>query len=188
MKASRALPVLAALLLLGGCARVIDDTVAGAISKPATEVRARTGDRDRADRLAEQVRESIARFRDVEAAEAAGYRSFPPEPGPTDRMIHYVNRDLSQREVKRIDTTRPGALLYERDGEGGLRLVGAVQHGAELLLLARHPAPGNAPQPPSPDSTLRMRKNRGRNMGAVSKTATMIAKNTPIEPNAPAIP
>ncbi len=129
MKASRALPVLAAMLLLGGCVRVIDDTVAGAISKPATEVRARAGAepmRGDPQTLMTRLRPARAGDRDVEAAEAAGYRSFPPEPGPTDRMIHYVHRDLSQREIKRIDPTRPGALLYERDGEGGLRLVGAM--------------------------------------------------------------
>lgn len=69
---------------------------------------------------------SIAKYRDVNAAVAAAYRSFPPEPGPADRIIHFVHQGLSRREAREIDVARPGALLYERAPGGGLRLVGAM--------------------------------------------------------------
>ena len=135
----------AALAVLPGCATIVDDAVTGAISAPAEDVRARSvaepmpgdrqtlmtrparpepGDRARAERLLAETREAILPFRDVAAAEAAGYRMFPPEqPVP---VVHYVHRERSEDEQDGIDPSRPGALLYERTEGGGLRLLGAM--------------------------------------------------------------
>ena len=134
-----------ALAVLAGCATIVDNAIADAISSPAETVRARhgaapmpgdpqtlmtrptrvqPGDRARADRLLAETRAAIARYRSVEAAEADGYQMFPPEqPVP---VVHYVHRERSEREVERIDPRRPGALLYERTPGGGLRLLGAM--------------------------------------------------------------
>lgn len=131
----------------GGCARALDGMLMGVVSAPETAVAARPGaepmpgdpqtlmtrrhparpgDAARAARLAEEVRRSIARYHDVRAAERDGYRSFPPAPSPSLRIIHYVHRGRSGKEARRIDPARPGALLYERTASGGLRLVGAM--------------------------------------------------------------
>ena len=139
--------ILGAVIATGACARAVDNVIAGAISADADEVAARhgaepmagdpqtlmtrrrrtvTGDLPRAQRLADQVRGSIAVYRDVDIAVADGYRSFPPEPGPAERIIHYVHQRRSQREEKRINPAEPGALLYERVKGGELRLVGAM--------------------------------------------------------------
>ena len=139
------LVAVAALVVLPGCATIVDDAVADAISAPASEVRARSaaepmagdpqtlmtrktrpepGDRARAARLLAETREAILPYRDVAAAEAAGYQMFPPEqPVP---VVHFVHREWSAAEADHIDPERPGALLYERDGDGGFRLLGAM--------------------------------------------------------------
>ena len=128
-----------------GCAAIVDDAVAGAISTDASEVRARSGaapmpgdpqtlmtrlvaprpgDRARADRILRTARAALRSYHDVVDAEAAGYRPFPPEPPADLRVIHYVHTGID--ETRRVDYSRPGSLLYERDGRGGLRLLGAM--------------------------------------------------------------
>lgn len=145
------------MLAMGGCARAVDGVIAGAISAPAADVAARggadpmpgdpqtlmtrlrparPGDAARADQIAATVRGSIARYRDVKDAVADGYRSFPPEPSPRDRIIHYVHQGRSRREARRIDPAQPGALLYERTAGGGLRLVGAMYTAPVTAPLA----------------------------------------------------
>ena len=134
-----------AVVGLGGCVAMIDNAVADAISAPASEVRAREvaapmpgdpqtlmtrrlgsrrGDRQRADQIEAAARRALRPYRDVRDAEAAGYRSFPPEPDPSLRVIHYVNTGINEDDG--VDYARPGSLLYERDGRGGLRLLGAM--------------------------------------------------------------
>ena len=137
--------VCAGLVALSGCVTsMVDDAVAGAISAPASDVRARSGavqmdphvlmtrtapprpgDRDRAEALAERVRRAIEPFQDVRAAEAAGYRAFPPNPTRDIAVVHFVHRGLSEQEAERVDPDRPGALLYEWQGDR-LRLLGAM--------------------------------------------------------------
>ena len=144
-----ALPALALSVLAGpalsGCATIVDDAVAGAISAPASEVRARSGampmpgdpqtlmtrvtapesgDRQRADRILDAAREALRPYRDPAAAEAAGYRPFPPNPGPDLPVVHYVNTGINEEHG--VDYSRPGSILYERDASGRLRLLGAM--------------------------------------------------------------
>ena len=135
--------LLPALAVVAGCASMLDGLVMGAVSAPHSAVRVEApampgdphtamtvlgpdapGDRARADALLDEARRSLVRYRRVEAAEADGYRPFPSEPPPELRVIHYVHRSRSRAEARRVDVTRPGSLLYERDGDGGLRLVG----------------------------------------------------------------
>lgn len=138
---------LALLATAGACARAVDHVIASAVSEPADAVRAarvaepmahdaqtlmtrrqpaRPGDAERAARLARETRLAIARFRDTSAALAAGYRSFPAHPPPTMRIVHYVHNRRAAKEKRRLDTSAPGNLLYERGADGTLRLVGAM--------------------------------------------------------------
>ena len=135
----------AALAALPGCVSLVDNAVADAISAPASEVRARDGavpmaddpqtlmtrltrpepgDRERADRILAQAREALRPYRDPAAAEAAGYRPFPPDPGPDLPVVHYVNPGID--EERGVDYSRPGSILYERDAHGRLQLLGAM--------------------------------------------------------------
>ena len=147
----------AALVALSGCATIVDNVVADAISAPAADARAlrgayamgphasmtrltppEPGDRARAERLLAETRQSIARYRDVEDAVADGYEPFPAAPPPDLQVIHYVHRGRSADEQEAIDPDAPGSLLYERDGRGGLRLLGAMYTapvGASLAEL-----------------------------------------------------
>ena len=141
----RAVALLLAAGLFAGCVSIVDNAVAGAISADASEVRARhgampmagdpqtlmtrqtqprRGDRQRADRILAQARQALRPYHDVRDAVEAGYRSFPAEPSPDLRVIHYVNPNID--EADGVDYGRPGSLLYERDGRGGLRLLGAM--------------------------------------------------------------
>ena len=136
---------LLAALALGGCATIVDDAVADAISADASEVRARSGampmagdpqtlmtrlapsepgDRQRADHILDEARQALRPYRDPAAAEAAGYRPFPPNPGPDLPVVHYVNTGIN--EADGVDYSRPGSILYERNARGELELLGAM--------------------------------------------------------------
>ncbi|MEO0456659.1 MAG: hypothetical protein AAF152_08755 [Cyanobacteria bacterium P01_A01_bin.114] len=79
----------------------------------------------RADRLAQTVKEAIAQYADTRAAEADGYRPFPPDPSDL-HIVHYVSLRRSWRENRRLDPEKPGSLLYERQPDGTLQLLGAM--------------------------------------------------------------
>lgn len=103
---------------------------AAAAAAPATE-----------SALAEQVRSATRQFRNLAAAEAAGYGKLHgcvngPEHGAMG--VHYVNGDLVADGE--IDATKPEALMYEWRG-GQPRLV-----GVEFVVIAEawnaaNPAP-----------------------------------------------
>ncbi len=104
-------------------------------------VLASSGKAEPATTLVEAVRKATAGFKDVQAAEAAGYGLFHgcvsgPQGGAMG--LHYVNGDLvGDGEV---DAAHPEALLYEAKG-GKLR-----QLGVEYLVIAeawdaKHDAP-----------------------------------------------
>ena len=72
------------------------------------------------------VRESTERFRDVSAAELAGYKlMFGCVSGPDwgAMGMHYVNLDLVMDDV--LDPTRPEIVIYEPLPDGRLKLIGA---------------------------------------------------------------
>jgi hypothetical protein len=92
---------------------------------------ARSDKEDRTDTLVQAVRQATQPFRDVEAAQSAGYGLFHgcvsgPQEGAMG--IHYVNGDLVGDGE--IDASHPEALIYEfRDGR--LQLV-----GVEFVVIA----------------------------------------------------
>jgi hypothetical protein len=89
-------------------------------------------DRTQAGALVRVVREVTERFRDVKAAEAAGYAlAFGcVSGGDYGAMgLHYVNFPLVLDGV--LDPTRPEIIIYEPLPNGRLRLL-----GADYLVLA----------------------------------------------------
>ena len=88
------------------------------------------------------VKESTARFRDVQVAEAEGYTlMFGCVSGPDSGAmgLHYVNPTLVGDDV--LDPTRPEIVIYEPLPDGRKRLI-----GADFLVLkdvwdATHSAP-----------------------------------------------
>jgi len=83
------------------------------------------GDSARAAAVASELRRSLAKYKDVAAAEADGYRRFAPRVRQQP-VYHYVNPRRAWREREELVPGEPGTLLY-REGRGGrLELVGAM--------------------------------------------------------------
>lgn len=99
-------------------------------------------DQEKADELARAIKAGIARYANIEAAEADGYRPFPPDPSGL-RIVHYVSLQRSWQESFQINPSEPGSLLYERQPDGSLRLIGAMltapAEASELDLDERVP-------------------------------------------------
>lgn len=83
------------------------------------------GDRDQAERLANTLKQAISKYERVRDAEEAGYIKFPPNAEGL-KIVHYVNPWLSFLETWRLDPKQPGALLYQRQADGELKLLGAM--------------------------------------------------------------
>lgn len=91
-----------------------------------TPVRVPTAkDLAKADKLARELKEAISKYADIALAEADGYRPFPPDPSGL-RIVHYVNLGRSVAENWRLNPRKPGSLLYERQLDNSLRLIGAM--------------------------------------------------------------
>lgn len=98
-------------------------------TRPATR-----SDIERANQIATQVRRAIAPYRDVRAAQKDGYLEFPPDAKDLD-VIHYTKPWLSVLESRGIDPEHPSTLVYKRQPDGSLRLIGAMfQAPAEATL------------------------------------------------------
>jgi hypothetical protein len=85
----------------------------------------RSGDRARADSLADVARNALARYTDVKLAEADGYHMFAPKVRKQG-VYHYSNRANAFHARSEFDVTRPSALLYQPQRDGSLRLIGAM--------------------------------------------------------------
>lgn len=82
--------------------------------------------------LVSAVRHATERFKDVKAAEHAGYQLlFGCVTGPDSGAmgLHYVNGELFQNGV--LDAEQPTIVIYEPTADGKLKLV-----GADFLVLA----------------------------------------------------
>ena len=79
----------------------------------------------RADKLASKVRRAIKPYKNVRAAQEAGYIQFPPD-AEDMKIVHYVKPWLSFLSNWRFDPEEPSSLVYERRADGSLRLRGAM--------------------------------------------------------------
>lgn len=87
---------------------------------------ATAADLEKGDHLAEEVKQALSKYERVQDAVDAGYLEFPPNPDENLKIIHYVNPWLSLLESWRIDPKEPGALLYQKQSDGQLQLLGAM--------------------------------------------------------------
>lgn len=101
-------------------------TVMASAHMEMTPVRApQPGDSARAAGLLDEMRRTLARYRDVDSATADGYRRFLPRV-KHQPVFHYTNWMNALEARSRFDATKPTALLYQEDGAGRLVLVGAM--------------------------------------------------------------
>lgn len=102
------------------------DTPAMAVHMEMTPRRpANRADSLRAAALVVQLRSAIDKYRDVQLAEADGFRMFAPQV-KNQRVYHFTNYAQAFRNAFRFDATKPTSLLYTRDAMGKLLLMGAM--------------------------------------------------------------
>ena len=82
-------------------------------------------DSARAERIVERARVALAKYKDVRVAERDGYRMFAPNI-KIQPVYHFTNLRLAIRERFKFDPAQPSSLLYKRNPDGSLRLVGAM--------------------------------------------------------------
>jgi hypothetical protein len=110
--------------------RAVDEAMSGAMaSNPhlrLTPMRVATAaDSARAARVVDKARAAVARYQDVRLAERDGYRLFAPNV-KNQAVYHYTKMSAAVRERFRFDPAQPSSLLYRRNADGSLRLVGVM--------------------------------------------------------------
>jgi hypothetical protein len=78
-----------------------------------------------ADAIVREARVGLAKYKDVRVAEREGYRMFAPNL-KDQSVYHFTKLGAAIRERFRFDPTKPTSLLYKRNADGTLRLIGAM--------------------------------------------------------------
>ena len=81
------------------------------------------GDRERAQKIVEQVRPALEKYRDYNNALADGYQIFLPN--VPQKMYHFTNYLYAMGAAITFDPTKPTSLLYEKHGND-YKLIGAM--------------------------------------------------------------
>lgn len=81
------------------------------------------GDRERAQKIVEQVRPALEKYRDYNNALAEGYEIFLPN--VPQKMYHFTNYLYAFGAAISFDPTKPTSLLYEKHGSD-YKLIGAM--------------------------------------------------------------
>ncbi len=100
-----------------------------------TPMRAATkADSARAARVAAELRRGIAKYRDVALAVADGFHMFAPQ--ATDQPVyHYIHPLRTMREAARFESTEPSSLIYSKNPDGTLELLGAMYTAGSQATL-----------------------------------------------------
>jgi len=86
---------------------------------------ATAADSARAAQIVEKTRAGVAKYKDVRVAERDGYRMFAP--GIKNQPVyHFTNLRVAVRERFKFDPAQPASLLYKKNADGSLRLVGVM--------------------------------------------------------------
>lgn len=79
----------------------------------------------RAAQVINELRQAIARYQDVNVAEADGYRMFAPQI-KNQPQYHFTKGWNAIRNQWGFDPARPTSLLYTKDTQGKFHLIGAM--------------------------------------------------------------
>lgn len=79
----------------------------------------------RAALVIDELRQAIARYRDVKVAEADGYKMFAPEI-KNQPQYHFTKAGNAIRNQFGFDPARPTSLLYKKRSDGTFELIGAM--------------------------------------------------------------
>ena len=110
--------------------QAVDEAMSGAMSaNPHTRMSparvATHADSVRAEQVVATTRAALVKYKDVRVAERAGYRMFAPNV-KNQPVYHFTKLGAAVRERFKFDPTQPSSLLYKKDPDGSLRLVGAM--------------------------------------------------------------
>ena len=86
--------------------------------------RGSAADSARAAALVAAMRAALGKYRDVQVAQADGFRQFLP--GVQQPVYHFTNRTWALEEMLRFDAAKPTSLLYRKEPDGTFVLVGAM--------------------------------------------------------------
>jgi hypothetical protein len=91
-----------------------------------TPERTPTGaDEQRAAKLVDILKTTLAKYQDYKVAEADGYKPFHPE-FKNQKVIHFTRWWYGMKAAFTFNPAEPTSLLYERTGDGGYKLIGAM--------------------------------------------------------------
>jgi hypothetical protein len=100
-----------------------------------TPTRAPTSaDSIRAAAVADTLRRAIAKYADVRAAEADGFRRFAPRL-KNQPVFHYARWSWAVEARLQFDPAKPTSLLYRQEPDGSLRLIGAMYTAPQRASL-----------------------------------------------------
>jgi hypothetical protein len=129
-------------------AAAADGAMSGGISAAGSHMRltdrrpGTAADSARAATVLAELRQAIAKYADVRAAERDGFKQFAPGLR-NQRVYHFTHGRNAFREHFRFDPAKPTSLLYRRDSTGSFRLLGAMyvapKRAAPAELDARVP-------------------------------------------------
>jgi hypothetical protein len=88
----------------------------------------------RAAAIVDTLKRAIAKYTDVHAAEADGFRLFAPRV-KNQPVFHYTRWLSAARAAYRFDPARPTSLLYRREANGSLHLIGAMYTAPQRSTL-----------------------------------------------------
>lgn len=84
-----------------------------------------TTDSVRAMAVADTVRRALAKYADPAAAERDGYKLFAPQL-KNPKVYHYTNWKHALGEAFRFNPEKPTSILYKKNREGRMQLLGAM--------------------------------------------------------------
>ena len=86
---------------------------------------ASAADSARAAKLVDNARGALAKYKDVHVAEREGYRMFAPNL-KNQPVYHFTKLSAAVRERFKFNVAQPSSLLYKKNADGSMRLVGAM--------------------------------------------------------------
>jgi hypothetical protein len=88
----------------------------------------------RSAQIINQLRQAIAKYRDVRVAENDGYKMFAPEI-KNQPQYHFTKAGNALRNQFGFDPARPTSLLYKKNSEGQFVLIGAMYTASKRTSL-----------------------------------------------------
>lgn len=86
---------------------------------------ATTADSIRASGIVTELRQTIAKYRDVKVAESDGFKMFAPQVR-NQRVYHFTRNLWAVENQFRFNPEKPTSLLYKKDSDGKFDLIGAM--------------------------------------------------------------